>query len=252
MNRNVIYTAIFGDYEGLLPQYEVPGWDFICFTDNPALTSSSWQIKLIEPPVADDYTRSNRYIKINPHLFFPAYEISIFVDGNVLIIGNLDKLVKTVLAARPMACFDHQQAKRDPRNCIYSEYAFLKQLAEQQGVYKDDPRVMEKHINLLRAEGYPEQAGLIVGTVLVRRHHDPQLIRVMEDWWYMVKNHSKRDQLSFNYVAWKNGFTYQVISGDVRRGNGYFYMLGKHRKDWSGKLRKFRWKKRLGLIKICQ
>ena len=252
MNRNVIYTAIFGDYEGLLPQPQVPGWDFICFTDNPSLTSSSWQIKLIKPPVPGDYTRSNRYIKINPHLFFPDHEISIFVDGNILVIGNLERLMETALVDHPMACFDHAQAKMDPRNCIYQEYAFLKQLAEQQGVYKDDPQIMTKHIDLLRSEGYPEQAGLIVGTVLVRRHHAPQVIQVMEDWWHMVKNHSRRDQLSFNYVAWKNEFTYQVIPGDIRRGNGYFYMLGKHRKDWSGKLRKFQWKKRLGLVKISR
>src|SRR5690606_9982205 len=121
-------------------------------------------------------------------------------------------------------------------------------LAEQQGIYKDDPKVMERHIDFLRAEQYPEHHGLIVGTVLVRRHRNPHLIGVMEDWWHMVKNFSKRDQLSFNYVAWKHGFTYGVIQGDVRRGNGYFYMLGKHRKDWSAKLRRFRWKKRLGLV----
>ncbi|PPL00531.1 glycosyltransferase domain-containing protein [Parapedobacter indicus] len=250
MNQKVIYTAIFGDYEGLLPQKKLAGWDFVCFTDNPSLKASSWQIRLIDPPVPGDNTRSNRYIKINPHLFFPAYEISIFVDGNILVIGNLDKLVETVLADHTMACFDHGQAKLDPRNCIYSEYDYLKQLAEQQGVYKDDPQVMEKHIGFLRAEGYPEQAGLIVGTVLIRRHRDPKLIQVMEDWWYMVKSYSRRDQLSFNYVAWKNQFTYRVIPGDIRRGNGYFYMLGKHRKDWSDKLWKFRWKKRLGLVKI--
>jgi len=250
MSQKVIYTAIFGNYEGLLPQKEIAGWDFVCFTDNPFLKASPWQIRLIEPPVPGDYTRSNRFIKINPHLFFPDYEISIFIDGNMLVIGNPDRLVETVLADYAMACFDHEQAKRDPRNCIYSEYNFLKQLAEHQGIYKDDPQVMKQHIEFLRAHQYPERMGLIVGTVLVRRHRDPQLIRVMEDWWYMVKNYSKRDQLSFNYVAWKHGFTYRIIPGDIRRGNGYFYMLGKHRKDWSAKLWKFRWKERLGLVKI--
>ncbi len=251
-DKKVIYTAIFGDYEGLLPQTEMAGWDFVCFTDNAELKGSPWQIKKVDPPVPGDGTRSNRYIKINPHLFLHDYDISIFVDGNVLVIGNMDRLIDTVLGDHAMACFDHAQTKLDPRRCIYGEYAFLQQIARQQGIYKDDPAVMERHIEFLRSAGYPEDNGLIVGTVLVRRHHDPILVRVMDDWWYMVKHYSKRDQLSFNYAAWKHGFTYQVIPGDVRRGNGYFYMLGKHRKDWSAKLRKFRWKKRLGLVKTLK
>jgi len=250
MNRKVIYTAIFGNYEGLLPQKELPEWDFVCFTDNPSLAANPWQVRLVDPPVGEDYVRSNRYIKINPHLFFPDYDISIFIDGNILVIGNLDKLVDEALTSHTMACFDHEQAKMDSRGCIYEEYAFLKNLIENQGVFKDDPQVMKKHIDLLRAEGYPEHNGLIVGTVLVRKHHDSELISVMEDWWQMVKDYSRRDQLSFNYVAWKHGFRYQTIPGDIRRGNGYFYMLGKHRKNWSAKLWRFRWKKRLGLVKI--
>lgn len=42
--------------------------------------------------------------------------------------------------------------------------------------------------------------------ILYRRHNEPVLIRVMEDWWYFLENYSRRDQLSFVYVLWKNGF----------------------------------------------
>lgn len=246
--KKVVYTAIFGDYEGLIPQKEVDGWDFVCFTDNADLKAAPWQIKVIDPPVPGDYTRSNRYIKINPHLFFPDYDISVFIDGNMLVIGDLDKLVATALDGTAMACFDHNQNNDDRRNCIYREYEALKQMA-QRGIHKDDPLVIERHIAYLRGKHYPAGIGLITATIIVRRHHDSELIKVMEDWWYMVKNYSKRDQLSFNYAAWKHGFSYGVIPGDVRRGNGYFYMLGKHRKDWSSKLLKFRIKDMLGLIK---
>ena len=41
----------------------------------------------------------------------------------------------------------------------------------------------------------------------------------MEDWWKIVSTQSKRDQLSFNYVAWKNNFVPTIINGDLRRGN---------------------------------
>jgi hypothetical protein len=36
----------------------------------------------------------------------------------------------------------------------------------------------------------------------------------MEDWWIEIKYGSKRDQLSFNYIAWKNGFNFVYLQGD--------------------------------------
>ena len=43
----VIYTAIFGNYEGLIPQPKFTGVDYICFTDQP-IKSTSW--KVVEVP----------------------------------------------------------------------------------------------------------------------------------------------------------------------------------------------------------
>ncbi|WP_379023355.1 glycosyltransferase family protein [Parapedobacter deserti] len=247
--RKAVYTAIFGDYEGLLPQKEIAGWDLICFTDNPALKAKPWKIILIDPPVPGDQVRSSRYIKINPHLFLKDYDVSIFIDGNFLVIGNIDKLVGTMLSDAVIACFDHNQNTLDARDCVYLEHASIKRMAEERGINKDDPQVMEKQMAYLRTQHYPEHNGLVYSGVLLRKHHDKRLIKAMEDWWYMVKNYSKRDQLSFDYVMWKHGLAYAVIPGDSRRGNGYFYMLGKHRKNWSGKLRRFKIKRSLGLVK---
>lgn len=247
--RKVVYTAIFGNYEGLLPQKKIAGWDFVCFTDDKSLSAAPWTVKLMEQPIPGDPVRSSRYIKINPHLFLDQYDISIFIDGNFLIIGDINKLVETMLSDAVIACFDHAQNTRDPRSCIYEEYASIKQIAEKLGTHKDDPQVMQRQVDLLKAEGYPEENGLVYSGVLLRRHNDSGLIRVMRDWWYMVQHYSRRDQLSFDYVMWKHGIRYRIIPGDSRRDNGYFYMLGKHRRDWSSKLWKFRLKKLLGLIK---
>ena len=49
----------------------------------------------------------------------------------------------------------------------------------------------------------------------------------MESWWEEIKYNSKRDQLSFNYVAWKNGLKYNSIPGDIRN-NSFFKQNGKH------------------------
>ena len=65
----------------------------------------------------------------------------------------------------------------------------------------------------------------------------------MEAWWHIVKTESKRDQLSFNYVAWKLGFKdYTFIDGHVRTGNPWFYTIS-HRKNYQFKMFKIKLKK---------
>jgi hypothetical protein len=50
----------------------------------------------------------------------------------------------------------------------------------------------------------------------------------MEDWWTEIKYNSKRDQLSFNYIVWKNKFNFVYLQGDSRN-NEYFVSMGKHK-----------------------
>ena len=102
----------------------------------------------------------------------------------------------------------------------------------------------------LKSEKYPEHNGLLFASVLIRKHHDENLKKVMEDWWYCVKNYSKRDQLSFNYVAWKNNFVPNTIPGDIRKRNKYVYMLGKHKKNYTYEILKFKIRDFLDFSKI--
>jgi len=72
---------------------------------------------------------------------------------------------------------------------------------------------------------------LICGGVIIRKHNESDCIKAMEDWWSEIKYHSKRDQLSFNYVAWKNDFKFNYLDGDIR-DNQYFNFIqhNKHKK----------------------
>ena len=51
--------------------------------------------------------------------------------------------------------------------------------------------------------------------VLLRRHNSPDVVQAMNAWWGELVAWSKRDQMSFNYVAWKEGlhFNYMQIDG---------------------------------------
>ena len=244
MNKIAVYTAIFGPFDGLLPQIKIKGVDYICFTDQP-FTSKTWQIKHIDP-VFEDSRRNSRRIKVLPHLFLQEYEYSIFMDGNYLIRRDIKPLLFEKLADANMAIFDHNQCE-DARNCVYDEYESIIRLMEEKGVQKDDPKVLEQQIDRYKSEGYPEQNGLIFSAVLFRKHNEADVVKTMECWWDEIKNNSKRDQLSFNYAAWKTNLKFNIIDGDLRN-NKWFFMIGAHRPDYSKKLFRYRLKRFFGLL----
>lgn len=244
MEKIVVYTAIFGGYNELIEQPQFENVDYVCFSDK-FIESKSWKIIVVKDfPMGDDNTRNNRYYKILPHIQFDDYEYSVYIDGNYLLKKNPNVLVEDFLKNNySMACFDHNQTVLDKRNCIYKEYEAILELGNKNGNYKDSLETMKNYIDFIKSEKYPEENGLIKGSVLVRKHHESGLVKIMEEWWYFVKNHSRRDQLSFNYVAWKNNFKYNTIPGDIRRKNKYVYYLGKHKQNINFDLLKYKMKK---------
>ena len=240
----VVYTCCFGEGYGLVRQPRQKGIDYVCFTDQP-LKPRGWKVIQVEPTF-EDPGRESRIYKLMPHRFFPEYDVSIFIDSSYYTVCDVRKTVETVFKGQKFMSFDHKNVEDDSRDCIYDEYEYILEFAKTR-YYKDDPEVMRKHIEKIREEGYPEHNGLIVGSVLFRRHNDPEVIKVMEDWWEVFSNGSKRDQLSFNYVCWKNNFSFNYLDGNATKRNGYFETLGSTRKDYTRKKFQFKLKNLLGL-----
>lgn len=229
MNRNkiVVYTALFGEIGTLITPPKSKHTDYICYTNRTDLKSKTWKIIVVDQPVLGDNQRSNRYYKILPHKHLPStYEISIYVDANTLILKDPYKLANESLKESKMAYFDHMNTKKDPRDCIYQEYEAILEMAEKHHVFKDDPEIMKKQIQRFKAEGYPKNNGLLSGAVLIRKHFEEEISDMMESWWEIIANESRRDQLSFNYVAWKHNFQrYTLLEGDIRKGNPWFSII---------------------------
>ena len=119
MGKKVVYTAIFGSYDNLLePKFIPEGWDFVCFTDTD-LKSDVWKVVKV-PAVYSDPTRNARRYKLLPHKWFPDYDVSIWIDGNFGVQGDINKAIDLYLANNNMAIFDHTKVW-DSRDCIYQE-----------------------------------------------------------------------------------------------------------------------------------
>jgi len=188
-----IYTCITGGYDKLIePRIVTPGWDYICFTDNKLLTSKRWKIVHIENTLNLDNTRFNRMVKILYHKFVGEYALSIYIDGNYQIMNNLDIFMsKYGNAEQPLVIAEHPK-----RKCVYEEATVCKQLN------KDDVQMIDSVTEKYKAEGMPSNFGLTQNGIMIRKK-DEHTRKFMELWWSEVKDHSKRDQLSFSYINWK-------------------------------------------------
>lgn len=207
----VVYTALFGNYDKLRdPKRKYSGCEFVCFTDQKDLESDIWEIRQVEngelPPAM-----MNRHYKFFPHLYFPDFEYSLYVDANIRIVGNPAELVSKYMANNVMACPRHFE-----RNCLYEEAKTCIQLG----------RADELEVNALleryRGDGFPEHYGLTENNIIYRRHNILSIQKLMNEWWVSVISGPKRDQLSLMYLCWKNDFKIIRMNESARNNNTYF------------------------------
>jgi len=222
----VVYTAISGNYDQLSePEYINYNFDYICFSDNKKLKSEYWKI-IGFPNCEDDLVMLNRRVKLLPHRYFPEYEYSVYIDGNFDIVGDLEELINRYLKTNLIAVFAHPE-----RICIYDE---ARTCIDHKKGNRD---VIKKQMQKYRQHGYPEKNGLIAGGIILRKHNYPDVVRLMEDWWSEINFHSKRDQLSFNYVSWKNCLKYGIIKGNIFSNS--FFRYREHRLSYFEKVWKW-------------
>lgn len=207
MSKIVIYTTITNDYDNLLePLVKDDDFEFIYYSDKPRINNpiSIWSfrklIKECESPI-----RTARYHKTNPHLLFPENDISIWMDSNLQIIDNsFFKDIKRFLNSNQL----WGGIKHPFRNCIYDEANCC--IVNNRINYHETKR----QIDFLKSSGFPHKNGLMETNILVRRHHDPLIIKLDELWWEMINKFTHRDQLSQQYVFWKEDFKPSLIFND--------------------------------------
>lgn len=199
MKKNkVVYTCILGGYDEVLAHtYVDADWDYILFTDNENLIKEGfifhWQVRR-HCFNERDATRNSRYEKINPHIVFPKYEYSLYVDGNLCIEnGKVFQRINELIQSKNILSIPlHPE-----RKCIYEE---AKIIIKDCIDYKN---IVNNQMNLLKKEQYPKNNGLYENCLLFRQHNKKRLQNAQDLWWKMLLKYSKRDQLSALYSFWK-------------------------------------------------
>lgn len=216
--RIAVYTCLFGKYDKIYePVIKPNNIDYYILTDNDIPENSLW--KKIDFTFLDKYNYSNieknRYVKMNPHLFFENYEYSIYVDANIKIIGDFTELINR-MGNQFIGFHLHQN-----QFCIYDQ---IKSCIISN---KDNKKSLIIHRKHLLENHMPKQNGMVEANVIVRRHNNKKCIKLMADWWNEFINYSNRDQISLHYVLWKNGIEIKdiaVLGNNVRENDSLYVM----------------------------
>lgn len=217
MSNLAIYTVITGDYDTIKqPQVITPGADYYLFTNNRAITDAGvWKVVYLEESDFDkDSERArnillSRKVKMLAHKYLPeGYDMSIYLDADMMIKANLSKLFELLNDDVLMAAFRHS-------NCT-SVRAEIEDLTNR-GVV--DSAVVESQWQRYHEWGFKDDLGITENGILIRRHNHPRVVELMELWWQEYLHGCLRDQVSLMPCIYKCGFMpyMKFIEGNIRR-----------------------------------
>lgn len=237
--KKVVYTCITGDYDLLRqPLSTDPEWDMVCFSDTitPGRTGA-WEVRPI-PFSSSEGAVLSRYVKILPHKVLQEYEWSLWTDANLLITGHglYEAADAAVSAGNPVA-----QVQHPLRDCAYEE---IKACAASSKTGLCEARRLDSY---LKKEGLPEHYGLYENNLILRRHGDPAVVSISNQWWEEFLAHARRDQPSLMLVYWRNSFRPSLLLGEGRNSRNVDFVEyqghssfreGWLRRKWKGIRRK--------------
>lgn len=212
--RKVVYTAVTDGYELHPVINRRDGWDFVCYAESPREVEG-WQVVPIESAdivvengvTPQDKSKTTKRIKLLPHEFVRDYDVSIWIDSSLQFKQDVD-LEALCSGFEPSGAVLRVRA-HPYRRCIYDE------AVEIVKCNLDTRPSVDRVVTGYRRAGFPEQFGLAELCFLLRKHNDARMVEFSETWWGHVRDMSRRDQLSFTYVLWKNPIDVEFIDDRI-------------------------------------
>ena len=215
-----IYTVITGNYDTIKqPLVLTPGADYFLFTNNPHINEAGvW--KVVHIPSLNIGSRSekennillSRRVKMLAHEYLPqGYDVSVYVDADMLQKESLNELLDTMADSSLMAA------------CRHSYCASIKEeIDDLLDKCIVDALQIENQWQRYVEWGFEDNLGISENGVLIRRHNEPSVIELMELWWKEYQQGCLRDQVSLMLCMHRLGFMpyFQFIEENIRQ-NAY-------------------------------
>jgi len=188
--KKCIYTILINNYDVLNePRYVTNQWDYICLTDNPKLTSKTWTIIHVKNTQHLDPVRFSRQHKCFSEIINSSYDVSIYIDANIIIKNNLDHFLN-------ISFKDNHDI-----SILYHPYHIsLKQevdACKNRNLDKTD-LIDAQYKHYVEQENYIDTLLHVNNRLIIRKSNLPRVQKLCQNWFEQICTWSYRDQLSFN------------------------------------------------------
>ncbi len=215
MTRRLVYTAMFGNYDFVLPPMaQTSDCEFHIFTDDAALQVDGWHTHIVDLSQFISGKHANLHFKSCVFDELPDFDISLYVDANVRILGPLDHLfTQFEQSGAGIGVYRHPL-----RNSVEEEVNHCLFVA---GKVADCPELHDQ-IAYQKEQGFKDDVGLIEATIIFKNHNDPSLVVAMRMWESGFNRFGTRDQFGLPFVLWKAGTNIWYQDHNFREPNPYF------------------------------
>ena len=198
------FTAIFGspgqkvDTLGQIDK-KIPGWDYICFTNQENLQANGWTIIYMNTNTKNPALEAKKY-KWLSHKYLLDYDVVVWVDAYIGPRAVYSELLKQWIVKMMTENISIYHRPHDERDCVYEEC----EAVIQKG--RDKPKNVEKIKGLLMEAGVPKRVGLFDTNILIKLHKNQELQDICEQIYSRLGNSSIRDQLVVPLVYHRQNF----------------------------------------------
>ncbi len=208
----VVFTATLGPDTDALhePSVIAEGVEYFCLTNTPIPTTSVWR------PVQFDATdhpvyaarRAKLCLHETVHQVAPDCDVYIWIDAAYELHVDPRVFIPTALRADiGMLVHPHHTSIIDEAAAIMHRRAPPHPWPSQAD--------LDRQVDRYLSERYPNTA--LSSTGLVVRRNDVRTHKFNNAWWLELQAYRHtRDQMSFDYVAWKQGIVIHYLEGHYR------------------------------------
>lgn len=231
MQKIVVYTAIFNNYDWLKDPFIVSDdIDYVCFSDTDKIKSKIWKVVRVEDNSMSPSLLNRKIKLLYPYIYFKDYEYSLYVDGSVMMIGDISKFLSSYINTKPIL----MNFKHPNNDCIFVEM----ERCIKQG--RGNSKMLRKQYNVYKADGMPEHFGMSDNKIILRRNCE-EGNALMSEWYEHVCNYSGRDQVCLSYILWKHDLNYTFFDEIIEQNeffetwphnNAPWYMMSWRKMKW--------------------
>ena len=202
--RIAVYTSFAPvGYDSLKPHAFLDDrFDYFVYTDAPlnAMGIYEWA-KIPQEGLELDGARAIRYAKTHPHVLFKDYDVAVWLDTSIMLVGDIYPLIEKFLASgKAIGSTPHTV-----RGSLFEEFLACVALG------KDDYQILQRLKKFYETEGFDSKRLAENGFLLFNPKHK-DIAAPLEEWWQMILRFSKRDQLTFSYALAKHEVEWFRIS----------------------------------------